>query len=461
MPEFLLKSLRVVVRFLIPVTLVIFAAPFVALLFYSLPATDDFCKATLAFNCVPQPGVLAITWLYYTQWSPRWLTTLIQSFTMNHFDLVAAYGWLLLSVILSNICALWYFFQTFFRLTRVRSLLVAALFYAAWVASLPTPAEEIFWLTGAIEYYLSLSFLLVLVSLLHRPHRGYWYYPVVALLSLALPGQHEVAGAFLCALLLTVIVILRIQKLPARQWIFSLAFAALSMAAAMLSPGNARRAIVENRHTWDVVHLPYWVAHAFFHGLDWLRYPSFLLAACCIVLLCRHELHKDNPNETSRRWVGLAALCGMFVVLSEYGLVEMASGKWSPDRVVAWFSFVFWLLFICAILTGLTEISEVRFSQSTRTIVFALLAVALLDSANFRAAVGDLRGPAQSWWRIGSTQLRQRGGVVLYQTPASYPNMTMHQEITTDPGCWVNRCVANYLRAKTVIAKNPGGVCPR
>ena len=452
--------LSVVSRFMLPATLILFATPFVVLLFYSLPATDDFCKATLAFDCVPQPSVLAVTWLYYTGWSPRWLTTLIQSFVMSHFNLVFAYGWLLLAVIVSNVLALWYFFRTFFRLPRTTSLLAAAIFYAAWVASLPTPAEELYWLTGATEYYLSLTALLVLISLLHRPRRALWYYPAIALLSVAVPGQHEIAGAFLCVLLLAAVVIMRIEKLPPHQWKFSLAVATLSLAVVMLSPGTARRAVQEHRHVWDVAHLPYWMAHSFYHGLDWLRCPSFLMAACCIVLLSHQEQQRKGAEQQSTGWMGLAALGGMFVILSEFGLVEMASGNWSPDRVVAWYSFVFWLLFVCALLTGLTEISRVRFSQATRIGVFTLLAIALLGSTNCREAVEDLRGPAESYWRAGSAGLKRRGGTVQFDRPSRYPNFAMHQQITSDPGCWVNRCMANYLRANTVVGKHSTEDCP-
>src|SRR3989442_1235006 len=64
---------RLVSCFIVPCVLIVFATPFLVLLFYSLPATDDFCKATLSFNTVPQHDVLSITWMYYTQWSPRCL----------------------------------------------------------------------------------------------------------------------------------------------------------------------------------------------------------------------------------------------------------------------------------------------------------------------------------------------------------------------------------------------------
>src|SRR6267154_917905 len=109
---------RTLAGLMVPVLLIVFLTPFLALAFYSVPATDDFCKATLSFGAFPQqqPSVLAVTWLYYTQWSGRWLTTLLQSFIMSHVDLAAAYGWLVLMVVISNVGALWYFFRTIFRL---------------------------------------------------------------------------------------------------------------------------------------------------------------------------------------------------------------------------------------------------------------------------------------------------------------------------------------------------------
>ncbi len=63
--------LKAVSGFMVPVFLIVFMAPFLALALYSLPATDDFCKATLSFGAYPEQkqSVLAVTWLYYSQWS--------------------------------------------------------------------------------------------------------------------------------------------------------------------------------------------------------------------------------------------------------------------------------------------------------------------------------------------------------------------------------------------------------
>ncbi len=460
-PSTITTFLRAISRFALPVALVIFATPFVILLFYSLPATDDFCKATLSFNCVPQSGVIRITWMYYTQWSPRWLTTLLQSFVMSHVDLVAAYGWLLLSVIVSNLAALWYFFRTFFRLSRTTSLLVAATFYAAWVVTLPHPSEELFWLTGAMEYFLSLTTLLILVSLLLKARLAVWYYVAVAMLSVAVPAQHEIAGTFLCVALLAGAVIMRLRQAPTIQWWLSLGVAALSQAFVMLSPGNAFRAAQEHRHIWDLSHMPKWLAHSFYHGLTWLAHPSFLLAAGCIILLVQRDRETHAPTEQTANWLPLAVLAGMLFVLGEFFLVEMAGGHWVPERVVVWFEFVFWLLFVCVILTGAPEVFQARFSLTTRVGVLVLFAIALLGSANYRAAIEDLSGPAQAWRRLDSSRLKQRGGGALeFEAPARYPNFAMNPTLTTDAGCWVNRCFAIYLHAQSVVVKNSTEECP-
>src|SRR5579863_723959 len=170
-------------RALIPAGIVVFLLPFVALLFYSPPATDDFCKATLSFDAVPRSGVLAVTWLYYMKWSPRWLTTLLQSFVMSKVDLVSTYGWLLLVVMMATVLSLIYFFRTVLNFSRTRSVIAAAIFYAGWLAGSIQPATNVYWLTGVMEYQLPLCTLLLLIGLLHRYNNSGWQKVMLVLLS--------------------------------------------------------------------------------------------------------------------------------------------------------------------------------------------------------------------------------------------------------------------------------------
>lgn len=447
-------------KLMLPVVLTVFAAPYFVLLFYSVPATDDFCKATLSFDAVPQRDVLSVTWLYYTKWSPRWLTTFIQSYTMSNVDLARAYAWLLLSVILSNLASLWYFFRTVFSFSRARALLVAAVFYATWVTNVSSPEQHLYWLTGATEYSLSISTILVLIALLYRTRHGIWYSLAIAALSIAIPAQHEIAGVFMCMILAAGAIVRRIMKLPVFHWCLSFGLVVLSQATVMLSPGNAVRAAVEHRHLWDIAQLPRWIAHAFYHGLNWLSYPSLLLGACCIVLLAQEDRASFADNQ-KLKWLGMVGACTMFALLWEVVFVETATGIWIPARVVAWFEFMFWLLFICVMLMGVPEIFRIRFSLGTKIGVFTLLAITLLGSSNFRSAVEDLRGPAQAWWRASSSRLHQHGGSLELEVPAAFPHFAIHQNLTEDSGCWVNKCVANYLGAKTVTVRGSTEKCPQ
>ncbi|MGA8145114.1 MAG: hypothetical protein WB987_14605, partial [Candidatus Acidiferrales bacterium] len=447
-------------RWMIPAVLIIFLTPFVALLFYSVPALDDFCKASLSYNGVPQRSALSITWLYYTQWSPRWVTTFTQSIVMSHVDLARAYGWLLLVVMVANCSALWYFFRTVFHLTPANSLLVAGVFYAAYVAGLADPAEQLYWFTGAVEYNLSFTTLLVLASLLYQARRGAWYYLTIVVLSIIIPAQHEIAGVFLFIVLLGGIVITRILRLPAVQWYVSFAVATVSQIIVMRSPGNSLRAAQEHRHLWDLAHLPRWVGHSFYRGLGWLSFPSILVAACCIFLLSQRDRELRSADGRPPAWFGIVGVCAMLAVCAEVALVEVASGVWIPYRVVAWFQFFFWLLFVCVIAIGIPELRSVRFTHATQVGAFVLLALTLFASDNFRSAISDLRGPAQKWHQASNARLYQTGGALEFQAPIQYPHMAMHQDLVADSRCWVNICLANYLHAKSVAVKDSSEECP-
>jgi len=447
-------------RIMLPVALGAFLAPFFLLFFYSVPAADDFCNASLSFNMVPQPSVTALTWLYYTRWSPRWLTYFLLGHALSHGDILRTYGWLLLLVALTNLAALWYFCATAFNLPRGKAFLAAAVFYTAWIVALGSPDQQLYWLTNVVVYSFPLSTLLVLLSLLLRPRRTAWYYGVVVLLAIAVPAQQEIAGTFLCLIAFVAAVCWIVRRLPGNHWYLTLLASTISTAVVVLSPGNAIRAAAEHKHLWDIAHFPRWTAHAFYHGLDWLSVPAVLVGALCILMICQSRRDLDVSAGPPPRWVAIAGLAGMLAVLCECAWIEMATSSWLPDRVVMWFQFVFWLLLVCVVAAGAPEIYRVRFSSITRLAVSTLFSATLLTSANFRSAVSDIRGPAQSWWRVEASRLRQRGSSLEYEAPAQYPKLAKPQMLTDDSGCWVNRCLANYLHAPTVLVTHSKEECP-
>jgi hypothetical protein len=463
-------------RALIPVALSVFAAPFIALLFYSSLNTDDFVKATLAActgttavsACVRLPNVLTMAWTEYSsiETSGRWLAALLESLAMSKSNLIASYGWLLLLVMLTNIAALSYFFATILRVPRTRALLAAGVFYAAWLASVASPAENVFWLTGAMEYQLPLSAMLILAGLISKPRHTIFSYIALVALAIAIPAQHEIAGAFLLPCLLAGVVAARILKLPTPQWWLGLGLVALSFGAVMLSPAMAFKLSLRPRIPWDVAHVLPYAKRVVDHGINWMMNPAILLCAFCMPLLLRTREDSSSGSEyRPPKWLALAALGAMCVLLAEFASAEMSSGyAVMPPRTVGWFQFVFSLLLVCVILIGIPEISQIKFSPSSRIGISMLLVVSLLGSGNFHSAEKDLRGPARPWWEGSVARLRQRGSSLRFEPLPPRPTLFKYTSLAMEPAssrCWVNQCMALYLGAKTVAVEdfreNPDG----
>ena len=452
------KLSRLFSRSLIPFALLVFATPFLSLLFYASMNTDDYLYAT---NACPVPpatrSVIRASWLNYMLGTGRWLTSIIHGLVMTKIDLVAFYGWLLLAFMLTNIAALAYCFANFLRVSRNQALLAACVFYAAWLATVVTPIEGVFWLTEAIEYQLTLTTILILAGLLCRSRHTTFSYLVLAGLAIAVPAQHEVAGSFLFVCLLAGVVAARVQKLETRQWWLCLGLVALSLAAVMFSPGKALQFAQGHNTRWDFAYVLPYAKHAVNLGVGWFINPAVLISAFCMPLVLWP--HAESSTESQYRPPRLLALVGlgiMCILVVEFEAAEMTSGYGTlPYRTVGWFQFVFSLLFVCVILVGLPELSQMKFSQGSRIGLSLLLMATLLGSGNFRLAEQDLRGPARSYWSSSVARLRQHGASLQFDQLPRRPALFRPTEIATTPNCWVNRCMAVYLGANTVVVKDP------
>ncbi len=446
---------------LIPAALLVFGAPFIGLLFYATMNLDDFAKADLTGQCVwhARLTVTGMAWSVYTSSTGRWVTALLQSLLMSKLDLSTYYGWLLLLVVLTNIAALSYFFASFLHVPATRALLAGGAFYAAWLASVPSPGENVFWLTGATEYQLPISSLLIMAALLCKPKHTTFSYISLAVLAIAIPGLHEIAGAFLLVCLLVGVVATRLLNLPARQWLLSLGLASISFAAIMLSPGKTQE-FAYDKPSWGLVHILPYAKSALSYGIGWVLNPAVLLCAFCLpALLWTGHDSSIEPEFLPPRWLAWAALGAMGALLIEFagaGISISRSYGQVPPRAVGWFEFVFSLLLVCVIVTGMPEIARMRLSSRSRVAVLTLFALSLVGSRNFRLAEKDLRGPARPYWRSGIARLKQHGVHLQFEPLPPKPALFRETMLSPDPTCPANRCMAVYLGASTATVKSPG-----
>jgi hypothetical protein len=438
----------------------VFFVPFVGLLFYASLNTDDYGKATLSYNCAVQPAIrtmAGMAWVVYSRGSGRWVTSFVQSIALSKFNLIISYGWLLLFVMASNVLALTYFLANFFRVHYAKALLAAGLFYAVWLACTVSPIEGVYWLTEAFEYQFTLTTLLILAGLLCKSRQTVPSYIALAVLAIAIPGQHEITGVFLLAFLFVGAMASQILQLSTFRWWLCFGLAAASLAAIMLSPGMAAKFAVGHSIPWDLTHtLPY-AKRAIGYGIEWLINPAVILGALSLSFLLRPR--QDPSTEISYlppRWLALVGVGGMGFLLIEFAAMEKSSGYTAfGARAIGWTQFLFWLLFVCTILIGVPEISRIKFSRAPQLGVFAVFIISLFGSGQFHSAVRDLRGPARQWHEANVARLRLRGSTVQLEQLPPKPLLFSDTSLANDSGCWVNQCMAVYLGADKVVVKGP------
>jgi hypothetical protein len=443
---------------LMPGALLVFFVPFIGLLFYASLNTDDYAKATLSYNCAAQPAFRTMTgmaWVAYSQGSGRWVTSFIQSIALNKFNLITSYGWLLLFVMVSNVLALAYFLANFFRVHYAKGLLAGGIFYAIWLASTASPIEGVYWLTEAFEYQFTLTTLLILAGLLCKSRQKVLSYIALAVLAIAIPGQHEITGVSLLAFLFVGVVASRVLKLPTFQWWLCFGLGLASFAAIMLSPGMAAKFAVGHSIPWDLAHtLPY-ARRALGYGAVWVVNPVVLVGALSLTFVLRP---RQDPavgiSFLPPKWLAVVGVAGMGFLLFEFAAMEKSSGYgvFGP-RAIGWTQFMFWLLMICSIVIGVPEISKFKFSRTSQMAIYGLFLLCLFGTGQFRSAVKDLRGPAREWHVANVARLNLRGSTVLLEQLPPKPRLFSDTSLANDSGCWVNQCMAVYLGADKVSVK--------
>ena len=431
-------------------TLILAALPFLLLMFYAVPAADDFCKASLSFNGEKQRSISDLVQLYYWGWSPRWLTTAIQGWLMQGGHLVISYPFLLLLAVLSQIAALGYFFREALVCRFGNALFLAFLLYVVWLTALESPAESVYWLTGATEYGLSLTSALILAGLLFS-HGSKWKEFLAVGLSFVIPAQHELAGVVVCIFLLAGALTAWIWRLGVRRWVLCLAAAVLSLAIVFAAPGIRAREAQDAHEPRDAAHAMAHVKHAVNKGIEWTLAPSILLAAVYAGTFVKTRESRKRATRIALGYLAGAYLLGMFLVVGLLAASEVASGLILPGRALGWLHFVFFLFLLLLVLNGRDAFAALQKSVGVRLGVIALLMLTILASANFRAAVHDLRGPASAWRQANLERLGAHGPAAVWQPLPERPKLLMDSELQGNPAWWTNRCMANYMGMQSIV----------
>lgn len=432
--------------------------------FFAYPASDDFCRAA-----VDRGSALRQTALLYEHWTGRWLTSLYFSWLTPRIGIFGSgYG---LALILA--LGVW---LAAFRLAaglllgetssgRDRWILTALLFAVFWSGA-PGISEVVYWLSGAFEYAVPFALLLGSLRLLaqvDRSGRGFAAALAAGGIGVLTSGGHEFAGALgLAAALSGIIALLFLgRNRVAACWALAAALMIGGLALNQLAPGNAVRSALfpfanDVGRSLRITFAPETTP------LRWLADPRLLGLTGLLLLAPGFRALQPRWLAMPLPWLLVIPVITVAAVLTGWFLAAFGLGFPPPERLQALLYAVFVIGWTATVLAAAAHLRARNLLPAARglplTAAAAIFGLALVLSANPRAAVRDLPYAAGDWLQRNEDMFAAAygGGAgrtdLVLRRPVRTPRLLVGQSFSEDPSSHGNLCLAKLLRVQSVRA---------
>ncbi len=440
-----------------------------SLVAFALPQADDFVLAVEG----RERGFWGYARHVYAIWSGRWLGHGLIAALLASGDPTRSYPWLIGGLLACQLAGLHALVRMVLGAepSRLAVLGFALGLFALLFAARPSPAETVYWFSGAVAYQLSVTLCIFLVALLARPltpraRIAGWLGRGVAawLLAFCIPGLHELVG--LAALLVLGVggaVAWRVGSQTLPLWVGALVCAAGGLLVVLLAPGNELR----GRHflgARDVANALGWFARdVATHARAWILDPKLLAATC---LLAVHPgLARLRPAWLGWRgipWRGIIPAAWLAILAAALFAPRWATGDWVPERVVDTNYAIFAIGWLLSVFVWTRRAADARPLPATIGLVarwasLATLAAALLLTGNAPTAMADLTQRVPAWHRalVARHALAWRAGrngastLVVPRLPPP-PQLLAVLELMPDADHWANQGFARFFGLRSV-----------
>ena len=446
--------------------------PFVAIARFAHPQADDYCTA----NSVHELGFWASQKYWYATWTGRFVSTALMVAGPLSFGSFRMYK--LVPVVLLVALGLALFWLAYellrghVRTGRIAALALASL--AVYLDRMASPAEGIYWYTGAVVYTVPAICAIATIAAGLRAVRSRggmlaWIWAVVSgvFATLAAGGNEPMLLLLGLALLAFAWLGRTLAMASWRLWVVPLVFATLAGAVDVLAPGNFKRAQASGGLGHLIGPLVGSLALSGAAIVEWLSSGPVLLSLAALALsgaLVSGRLEPGSPwRSVSWRWPGAVAVVGVW---GAFFFTHWASGialrPGPPPRVVN-VVLLFFLLTAapCAFMFGVQRLQRLSAPmsdvQADNGWLLLLIAVSIFGIGNVRQAYVDLlAGRAGAYDR----ELSARYGVFRHAseagTPATVPALSrlpatlFMRDIMPEADDWRNVCVARFWRVPAV-----------
>ncbi|MBP3983141.1 hypothetical protein J5837_01785 [Pseudoxanthomonas helianthi] len=436
--------------------------------FYTFLQTDDFCTFARVIHR-EHGNPFADAAYMYQNWSGRYSAM----FTVSLVATISLFVPVGLAYSLSLACFLILFALACLAISplidtnRRVSVPFAAILFASTLIAMPSKLEQYLWLTGAAVYFIGTSLLFVLILVMSAPRadrtRAIPREVLIGALIALITGFNEflaiVTGA--CVLWFGFRDI-RAEKKNWHQAILRLTIFAAAFATTILAPGNFARdstSVTARHEIGNATALAIKSLWQFAHGMsEQQTLPIFAAlvgsaAVGAMVARGRSKIRDWAP-------VALILLCSLPMHLWVYSFL---TGEAAPGRVLNQaFMHVTaaGCLVAAAIGSRLSALSEHN-PTSWAAALLGLAGIFLIASPSFRSFARVAHEFAPRWHAqqlerhrgFGSLPrpISQPAYVRPYSLGDSSPPVFAGADVTSSPENWINRCVADYYEANSVI----------
>jgi hypothetical protein len=435
------------------------------LAWYAQPIQDDFCFASRWVDS-PTPQQLGIGqyigW-YYLNWNGRWAMLSIDLLLFSAMASPAGYPVLVLLLIAAE-CVLIYLAVRRFVIDPRLAWFLTVLAALVYWATMPSPQQVIFWVSGAVPYGFPLSLTLLLLGLVvarrQPPSRLETVAPPV--LAFVIPGFHELAGEILVFILSAGVLAAIFSKSAARGiWLMTWAASVLGFLVVYIAPGNAHRmAVAPSRGdivtiTGGLLDLLHYQLLPWCLDLHWLLALVIWLDPGIGAARARLAAISSPRGVIALGFVWVASL-----IIAAATMFWVSGNDRFPPRTLDFIYGVF--LIGWAALAFLIRPPEPRSAihpahrAIALSVALGLLSVLVATSQNTVAAVRDIASGRAAAWNAELNSrfaaLRAAGPQAEMRLPslAAQPKNLAWEDITEDPNHFANWCLARYFGVASV-----------
>lgn len=440
---------------------------------YAFPIADDHLYG-LAYR---ELGLWRLITNTYLEWSGRYIANSIVGLLGARSGNVALYHWYPLFLLVLLTASLRFLAGSCHKGSSLDAWGIALCLSVTFLAGMPSPGQGLYWMCGAITYFLAFPAIFVVLGCLCR----YAYFPehpgkgtaVICVAALCVSmGCNEVSAAASLFLLACACVVAFFRRHERRR-----SFAAFTVwgffffLLAFGAPGNfARAEVIGNVWQWKfLLH----IGGGAFEGYKWLARTAFVPAILFCALLFSPRRLPGGARFSPQKRLLLLFLLGGLLFLGEFLLVYVSSKRPPYARInnAIYHSAFLWGLIAAGAMQGeirglLNRLAGKFGPRKVAALVGALLCLSILGQPSIRAVLhnsytGGFTTYRQVWLqRLALLPPREEAiGVTLELPPLrSRPAPVFFRDLeeNQEKHQWIAEVFARYYGLEKVVIAPPG-----